>query len=152
MLLSSHLCEIGSFGIFQSETEREMRSPLLQKMRQEFNYGNIDFLHGYVQRFYNKRKQEFLFGYYYGNFLKFNLILYWVPLQEYEYEKGGDGNAPNVDNFGITETKSNYFYLSSCFWSPHKVNSACSLCLVFTFKNNYSLLIQWLLNSLTPRC
>ncbi len=54
-------------------------------------------------------------------------------------------------NFGITETKYNHFYLSSCFWSPHKVNSTCSLCLAFTFKNNYSILIQWLLNSSTPR-
>ncbi len=27
-----------------------MRSPLLQKMRQEFDYGNIDFLRGFVQR------------------------------------------------------------------------------------------------------
>ncbi len=67
-------------------------------------------------------------------------------------QKGGDGNAPNVDDFGITETKSNHFYLSSCFWSPHKVNSACFLCLAFTFKNNYFLLIQWMLNSLTLRC
>jgi hypothetical protein len=24
-------------------------------------------------------------------------------------------NAPNVDDFGITETKPNHFYLSSCF-------------------------------------
>ncbi len=68
MLLSSHLCEIGLFGIFQSETEREMRSPLLQKMRQEFDYGDIDFLRGFVQCFYDKRKQEFSFGYYYGDF------------------------------------------------------------------------------------
>ncbi len=35
------------------------------------------------------------------------------PLQEYEYKKGGDGNAPNVDDFGITETKPNHFYVSS---------------------------------------
>ncbi len=55
-------------------------------------------------------------------------------------------NAPNVDNFGITETKTNHFYLSSCFWSPHKVNSAHSLCLAFISKNNYSLITQWLLN------
>ena len=150
MLLSSHLCEIGLFGIFWSETEREMRSPLLQKMRQEFDYGDIDFLRGFVQHFYDKRKQEFPFGYYYGDFsIQLDFVLssssgIWI-------QKGGDGSAPIVDNFGITETKSNHFYLSSCFWSPHKVDSACSLCLAFTFKNNYSLLIQWLLNSLTPR-
>ncbi len=39
-----------------------MRSPLLQKMRQEFDYGNTDFLCGFVQRFYDKREQEFPFG------------------------------------------------------------------------------------------
>ncbi len=55
-----------------------MRNPLLQKMRQEFDYGNIYFLRGFVQRFYDKTEQEFPFGYYYG-----------VPPQEYDYKKGG---------------------------------------------------------------
>jgi hypothetical protein len=91
MLLSYHLCEIGLFGIFRSETEREMRSPLLQKMRQEFDYGDIDFLPGFVRHFYNERKQEFPFGYYFSNSTLFCIEFIFRNMNR---NKGGMGMLP----------------------------------------------------------
>jgi hypothetical protein len=75
--------------------------PLFTENVKELNYGDIDFLCGFVPRFYDERKETSLLVFIMAiSQIQIDFVLssssgIWIQ------QRGGNGNSPNVYNFGI---------------------------------------------------